>query len=288
MRSWCDIRRSGWHHCLHSLLSFLPSGLLSVLLLGTVAQVKQSRILRSSSCPQESSLGSSLLSERTQRRGVSRKSRSEEKRKQDELDEECRSLASLHVNAKETFLSLMELVPSANKHLDKAEHEFSEGAFAPFWDEVESATNQLAAYHQDVHRVENCATEYTRRSSVLNVRVPSFEMPLGELPDARPVAARLSQIVRRAQKDFQFATIYEQRKTNQLLYAGFGTLASAIDRMQTSIVEALEDLSVSLNTTLDSLVTVSQAQADMMASSLDEARSQSAMLDNIQRRRKPS
>ena len=247
-----------------------------------------------------------LREDAEKRRQQEERERQEAKRKQDELDAECRSLASLHESAKETFLSLNKLVPFASRHLNKAEHEFSEGAFEPFWAEVESATNQLAAYHQGIQSVERGATEYSRRSSVLSVRVPSFKMPLGELRDARPVAARLSQIVRRAQKDIQFATIYQQRKTNQLLYAGFGTLASAIDRMQTSIVGALEDLSVSLNTTLDSLVAVSQAQADMVTSmseamadnfekqrkyeaeSLDQSKRQSSMLDNIQRRRKPS
>ena len=233
------------------------------------------------------------------------KRRLEAKRKQDALDNECKSLAVLLDTSKSTFLSLRQLVPAASAHLNKAEKEFEEGAFAPFWDEVENATNRLAAYHQGVNEVEHNANAYADRSSILSVSIPKFDMPKGELPDARPVAVRLSKVVRQAQKDFQFATIYEQRKTNQLLYAGFGTLASAIDRMQASIIDALEDLSTSLNTTLNDLVSVSNAQADILSTltehtstsaeaqrefekdSLEESEKQSQMLDNIQRGKKP-
>lgn len=217
------------------------------------------------------------------------------KQETDALNAECTSLATLLATSKSTFFSLKQLVPAANAHLDKAEMEFKEGAFAPFWDEVEHATNRLAAYHQDVNTIDRNATEYTGRASRLSVLIPKFDMPKGELPDARPIAVRLSKIVRQAQKDFQFATIYEQRKTNQLLYAGFGTLASAIDRMQTSIVDALEDLSTSLNTTLDDLVSASNAQVDMLSTLTDHIESsaeaqrefESDLLHNIKRHSQP-
>lgn len=186
-------------------------------------------------------------------------------------------LVALQARSTETVVSLRDLVPEANKHLDKAEHEFKEGAFAPFWDEVENATNKLAAYHQGIYEVEHNAKVFSRRSLILSAKVPPFDIPIGDLPDARPIATRLSKVVRQAQKDFHFATIYEQRKTNQLLYAGFGTLASAIDRMRASITEALEDLSSSLNIQLDSLISVSEA-------SLDVAECQNATLDNLQRK----
>jgi len=186
------------------------------------------------------------------------------KRKKDVFDTECKSLAILLNASKDTFLSLNQLASIASGHLDNAEREFEEGAFAPFWDEVENATNSLAAYHQKVNTVEHNATAYAGRASKLRVSIPKFDMPKGELLSAYPVAVRLSKVVRQAQKDFQFATIYEQRKTNQLLYAGFETLALAINVMQVSIHIALEDLSTSLNTTLFDLYSASNAQTDML------------------------
>ena len=63
-----------------------------------------------------------------------------------------------------------------------------------------------------------------------------------ELPDARPTAQRLAVVVRKAQKDFHFATIFEQRKTNKILVAGFSTLASAIYEIGDAISYSLNNL----------------------------------------------
>ena len=235
------------------------------------------------------------------------KARREEQaeRERQALNAECRSLATLRDISKTNFLSLKQLVPAANAHLDRAEKEFEERVFAPFWDEIEHAANKLAAYHKGVKKISHNASEFTHRASRLSITIPPLSFPHGDLPDARPVVARLSKIVRRAQTDFQFAVIYEQRKTNQLLYAGFGTLASAIEHMADSIASALDDLSSSLSMRLDDLLSSSKSQADLIngltdhvgSSSdaqrrfekklLQETKKQSEMLDNIQRDKKP-
>lgn len=225
----------------------------------------------------------------------------ERKRLADEasrLDSECRSLAALRETSHSKFYSLDQLVSSANGCLDTAQREFEERAFAPFWDALENATNFLGAYHQSIGEIKKTATNYETRRSRLSVSVPVFDVPEAGVPDARPLASRLSSLGRAAQKDFQFATIYEQRKTNQLLYSGFGTLAAGLERMQYAITDALDDLSLSLGTRLDDLLTVStshaeafnnysQAAASHYKTSEDESKKQSEMLDNIQRGHKP-
>ena len=249
---------------------------------------------------------------RKERREDEQRRQLADERQRDILNSTIRErLVPLSEISRQFFFLLKQLVSAASTHLDKAERKFEERTFAPFWDEVEDATNQLAAYHQGVKKIERNANKYTRRASRLSdrasrldVSIPRFDMPLGELPDARPVAARLEEVVRQAQSDFQFSMIYEQRRTNQLLYTGFGTLASAIDRMQSSIGDALGDLATSLNTTLGELVSASNAQADALnvlsehvasnveaqrgfeRDSLAESKRQSEMLDNIQRHKK--
>ena len=248
-----------------------------------------------------------IREEKKRRREEEQERQLEEERQRDTLNSTIRErLVPLSETSKEILLSLKQLVSEASTHLDEAEREFEERTFAPFWDKVEDTTNQLAAYHQGVKRVERNATKYTRRASRLSdrasrlgVSIPRFDMPEDELPDARPVTARLWQVRRQAQGDFQFATIYEQRRTNQILYDRFGTLESAIDRMHSSIGDALGDLAISLNTTLGDLVSASNAQADTLnvlsehvasnaeaqrgfeRDSLAESKRQSEMLDNI-------
>ena len=199
-----------------------------------------------------------IREEKKRRREEEQEKQLEEERQRDTLNSTIRErLVPLSETSKEILLLLKQLVSEASSHLDEAEREFEERTFAPFWDRVEEVANQLAAYHQGVKRIERNATKYTRRASRLSdrasrlgVSIPRFDMPEDELPDARPVAARLWQIRRQAQRDFQFSMIYEQRRTNQILYDGFGTLEAAIDRMHSSIDDALGDLAISLNTTL--------------------------------------
>lgn len=166
---------------------------------------------------------------------------------------ERQDLKKLLKESRKTFYSLEELMRRANSCLDRAEWEYKEGAFAPFWDEVESAANTLALFHEGVKSISHTATEYNDRASRAGLSIRNFEMP-GKLPDAGPVAGRLSRIVYLAQKDIRFSMIFEQRKTNKLLYAGFETLESAIGYLETSISVAFDDLSTALDTNLDDLV----------------------------------
>ena len=72
---------------------------------------------------------------------------------------------------------------------------------------------------------------YTEEAPKLETPPPPFQLGLQTLPDASHTANRMRAVVRRAQKDFHFATIYEQRKTNQLLVAGFSSLGQAINEL---------------------------------------------------------
>jgi hypothetical protein len=78
--------------------------------------------------------------------------------------------------------------------------------------------------------------------------------------------------------------IYEQRKTNEILVAGFGTLASAIFMLGDALSTSLNELSSSLNTSLDQLLdttressrkilATSERQADVLS---DQAKSTAA------------
>jgi len=204
--------------------------------------------------------------ERKQRRAREAQEKQERDRAAAEIERQKQHLAAILTSTQRDFLTIPELVPSADAHLDRAERDFADGAFAPFWDQVEHATNKLAAYRKLVRDIGHSAVEYERKASNLPVPVPKFALPEHELPDARPVAQRLSQIVRTAQRNFQFATIFEQRKTNQLLYAGFGTLGAAISSLGSAISSSLSDLSDSVHSSLDNILQATHDQTDAMES----------------------
>jgi len=233
----------------------------------TIAIIKESKRIATRVAEERRQRAAQEAEERRQREKREAQQQRERDQAASELERQKNHLASLLATTQRDFLSLPELVPSADTHLDGAEHEFADGAFAPFWDEVELAANKLAAYHEGVRRTSQNASDYERHASKLSISIPKFSLPEGELPDARPVAQRLSQIVRTAQKNFQFATIYEQRKTNQLLYAGFGTLGAAISTLGSALTSSLQELSESVHSSLDDIL---QTTRDQIESTRDQ------------------
>lgn len=200
------------------------------------------------------------------------------------------------------------LINDAESHLDRAEHEFSERAFSPFWDAIEKAVRSLAEFDLSISNIERNSTRYVQTANAYKGKVPAFPISAkstSKLSAAEPTSSRLKEIVRKAQRDFQFATIYEQRKTNQILIAGFTNLAQALDTMQTQLSESIDGLvasvdslsaqtSAGLDRISDQLKVNAADAASHQQESLKFSRDAGAreqrvveMLDNIQRHRKP-
>ncbi|MGA2052976.1 MAG: hypothetical protein ABSH19_06675 [Opitutales bacterium] len=154
---------------------------------------------------------------------------------------------------------------AAGRYLDAADKDFADGAFAPFWDQIERAANELAAYKNAVEQMGRCVHVYQSEALELENTpdaVPPLQLSDHQLPDARPLVDRFTTLVRRAQTNFQFAMIYEQRKTNQLLHAGFGTLGAAIYSLGESVNLSLANLSKTMNRRLDALVATTFVESD--------------------------
>ncbi|MCY2995128.1 MAG: hypothetical protein NTY19_45800 [Planctomycetota bacterium] len=198
------------------------------------------------------------------------------------------------------------LLFAAETALDRAEREFHDGAFAPFWDAVEDAANALARFSGTVDQLIGNAQSYKTHAAVLPSPLPPFRLGVHSLPDASGTATRMRGIVRQSQKNYQFASIYEQRKTNQLLVAGFSTLGQAINELGDRLHSSLEALGSSVNITIECASEEASRKADALREQMqrdsedrrtderkgsEERRSherqQREMLDNIQRRRKP-
>jgi methyl-accepting chemotaxis protein len=115
----------------------------------------------------------------------------------------------------------------------------------------------------------------------------------------------MQAIVRKAQRNFQFAMIYEQRKTNEILVEGFTDLAEALAGMTSQITTSINELASSvgeLTSTFNESMgeiysrmditteTTNQQHREIMDEAYGQAERQEEvveMLDNIQRGRKP-
>ncbi|MDP2212119.1 MAG: hypothetical protein Q8J63_10330 [Candidatus Aquicultor sp.] len=170
------------------------------------------------------------------------------------------------------FESLPEKIIIAEYALDKAEEEFADNAFAPFWDAVEHAVIHLALFDQSSKEILSNYDRYKQRRRELITTPPAFELNVNTLPDASSTAERLRSIVRKAQKNFHFATIYEQRKTNQILVKGFQNLGEALGEMSCRIESSMAALSQSFSDSISDLKISNQMNAQKIVTAVESVR----------------
>jgi hypothetical protein len=143
---------------------------------------------------------------------------------------------------------------NANELLVAARSEYSEKAFDPFWTAVENAAIDLAQYRRDVNSLAQWSDDYCTILKGRNHTFPEFPIKPESLPNPLPVLEALRDVVRLGQTDFQFANIWEHRKTRQVLIEGFKTLGDAIENLGVRIVESIASLQASMRSGIAALV----------------------------------
>lgn len=223
------------------------------------------------------------------------------KYQQEKQESYYKEMISLGGKSITLFESLPKELEKAEKYLNQAEIDFSDGAFAPFWDSIEKATRSLSYFVKGTQFIEENSSKYTKligEYEGISPQYPLSKQSIEKLSVSTSTAKRMESIVRSAQRDFQFATIYEQRKTNQILIAGFTNLADALKEMTWIINNSITDLAASVGETglrLNESMSKIQSQIDHIADDFTkeaterEKRERKAleMLDNIQRDRRP-
>lgn len=201
--------------------------------------------------------------------------------------------------------------------LDRAQDELESGLYSPFWEALEAATAKLGELERTLSLIDERRTEYRAQAELLGSDTPEFSLGIAVLPDPAATHGRLIALYRRAQSNPHFAMVYEQRRTNAILIAGFNSLGQTIEHLGGRIVTAITGLAASVNCRLasleSSLESAANAAAEQSAAlraglqrSTDisdavlgqlrqdaDGRAESErmalrMLDNIQRQRKPT
>lgn len=145
-----------------------------------------------------------------------------------------------------------------NTHLDNAENEFAEGVFAPFWDAIEASANELASFDLDVQQVLKYREQYAQLGSELDGPKPQLALTLNLLPDATHITQRMRTLVRGAQKEPNFAKIYEMRQHNKLLVEGFSSLGNALANLGNTVVDSVRNLESTVSTGFSELTAEQQ------------------------------
>jgi hypothetical protein len=138
------------------------------------------------------------------------------------------------------------LEATAKKHIDFAKTDFSDNAISPFWDNIEEASKFLALYKEAIDQLQLNGELY---SKILDGKSHNF-------PDLFPIGTNISisnelldeynAIIRKAHTRPEFGNIWEQRKTQKILIAGFQNLGQAINNMKDEIISSIGSLEYSI------------------------------------------
>lgn len=188
---------------------------------------------------------------REERERRDRKERKEQEERERVARQEAirRELQTLHSSSIDAFGRVPKALMSAEMLLDTAEKDFEENAFSPFWDDIEHAINKIGEASESVDSIKRSANRYKELAAKSESRAQAFPVEVEEaqrLVVANETGQRLKAIVRVAQRNFQFASIYEQRKTNQILIAGFANLGDAITGLGDHLSYAISEVGSSI------------------------------------------
>jgi hypothetical protein len=218
------------------------------------------------------------------KQGVEYANKAEISRAEDEARRLTSDLLTTYESSAVVAPELPQHLSRAANWLQQAENEYRDSAFGPFWDAVENAAQQLAAFNGKANQVSKAADKYYGGLDGRTHTFPSFPANSGNLPNPTPVLNELRRVVRMGQTNFQFANIWEHRRTREVMIAGFRTLGEAVSNLGSTLESSLYGLEQSISSDVARSVQEQIKTRDSLDRRLLE---QNRMLDNIQHHRKP-
>ncbi len=217
---------------------------------------------------------------------------------------------SIYCEQKSGSATLHDLLRKADSAVNQAYSLFKERAYTPFWDSVEDAVELLRQFDRRVSHINQSAKEYYGSLAGREHTFPTFPVDSRDIPSPDALVKRLGDSIAVAQRDFQFAQIFEQRRTTSAIVTGFRNTQEAITSLRNDIVSSLSDLQSSLESGLENISSNIQGgfadvaeRHEQSATELRETLDRNAKevserdtkhhkfteaaLDNIQNRRKP-
>jgi|GEM_PF-3315155 len=137
---------------------------------------------------------------------------------------------------------LPELLWQASNSLEMARQEYSSNAFSPYWDFIEQAAGHLATFNKNIQTIRSHAVNYYATLQGKAHNFPSFLPDQEPFPDPTPLIENLNKTSRLGLTNYQFANIWEQRRTQKTIVEGFRTLGDAISNMADSLCCSIGEL----------------------------------------------
>lgn len=158
-----------------------------------------------------------------------------EREAQQEIEDEWRQFAANTNIERTNALNAIERMPglleTAIDGVVDAQRQFKRRAYRPFWMAIREVQDALTNYQHCIEKATYHRASYHLRADVRPGEFPPFPM-IDQIDVAngqtKVIEEQLLDLVSTAQTDFEFASIFEQMYTQQILKDGFRTLSQAI------------------------------------------------------------
>lgn len=142
----------------------------------------------------------------------------------------------------------------------------------------------MGDYNYKANQIAGNAKAYYQQLNGVQHTFPVFPVKLQSIPDASFIISELRRIIRLGQTNFQFANIWEHRRTREVLIAGFRTLGEAVNNLGSTIEHSISNLQQSVSSDMAKMVEEEIRTRESLDKRMME---QNRMLDNLQHHRKP-
>lgn len=216
-------------------------------------------------------------------------------RKSREKRERLARIAQYITNNSESAIESMQRLPdllaAADNNARLAVTHYQDGAFSPFWSDIEQAYRFLAEYRDSVIAISQAADRHAALVEDM-LREGGDPSPYSYFPvtlDENRIKNTLNDATRdlgsmtyEAQKDPVFAQIWEQRRLTSAVVSGFANLETAVRDMGWAVVESIESMGRNI---IDSNVRVERAietaKSDISLHLLDASKEQSESMQRL-------
>jgi hypothetical protein len=157
----------------------------------------------------------------------------------EELTDSCEQTLQL-IHSLPTHIIEME------KCLTQANDYFVEHAFSLFWDEIENVEKHLESFYSQKKQINANAQQYSELSISYVGQPPAFPFEavknLNATDSSTASYKHMTALVGKAQRDFQFASMYEHRKTKQIVIDQYHDFVRSQEETQAQFAHSIYEL----------------------------------------------
>jgi hypothetical protein len=152
---------------------------------------------------------------------------------------------------------------------------FDKRQYSKFWDTCAEALAEIQRFNTLEHRldvslkgIQDAMQKIDNAPAIEGYTRPQFTLPFVTLPDLTADVVSISEQIEKAQSDFEFMSIYEQKRTASKLDEGFSRLTDSInngfEHLADEMASASEVLSASFDTANQTFMRIESQNAKVL------------------------